>query len=57
MRIRYTPAARQDLLDLRTYLTSEFGLDVAAKAVSNIVLHYLQKQVTFAAVLKPTPVK
>ena len=37
MKIRYTPAARQDLLDLRTYLTSEFGLDVAAKAVSNIV--------------------
>ena len=52
MKIRYTPAARQDLLDLRTYLTSEFSPDVAAKAVGNIVAD-ISNLKQFPALMRP----
>ena len=37
MKIRYSPAARSDLLELRRYITSEFGAAVAAKSTGKIV--------------------
>jgi len=37
MKIRYSPAARNDLLELRRYITSEFGAAVAAKSTAKIV--------------------
>ena len=37
MKIRYSPASRDDLRDLRRYITSEFGAAVAAKSVGKIV--------------------
>ena len=37
MRIRYTAAAREDLRDLRRYLTSESGANVAVTSVGKIV--------------------
>ena len=37
MKIRYSPAARVDLRELRLYITSEFGAVVAAKSLGKIV--------------------
>ena len=37
MKIRYAPAAREDLRELRSYLISEFGASVAASSVGQIV--------------------
>ena len=37
MKIRYSPAARDDLRELRLYITSEFGAVVAAKSLGKIV--------------------
>lgn len=37
MKIRYSPAARDDLRELKDYLTAEFGAAVAAKSVAKIV--------------------
>jgi len=37
MKIRYSPAARSDLLELRRYIASEFGAAVAAKSMGKIV--------------------
>ena len=37
MKIRYSPAARDDLRTLKRYLTDEFGAAVAAKTISKIV--------------------
>ena len=37
MRIRYSPAAREDLRELRRYLAGEFGAAVADKSVRQIV--------------------
>ena len=37
MKIRYSPAARDDLRALKHYLTDEFGAAVAAKTVLKIV--------------------
>ena len=37
MKIRYAPAAREDLRELRRYLISEFGALVAARSVGKIV--------------------
>ena len=37
MKIRYSPAARDDLRALKRYLTGEFGAVVAAKTVAKIV--------------------
>ena len=37
MKIRYSPAARNDLRELRCYLVSEFGAAVAAKSMGKIV--------------------
>lgn len=37
MKIRYSPAARDDLRALKRYLTDEFGAAVAAKTISKIV--------------------
>ncbi len=37
MKIRYSPTARDDLRQLKTYLTAEFGTAVAAKSVAKIV--------------------
>jgi len=37
MKIRYSPAARDDLRDLRRYITVEFGVSVAARSVGKIV--------------------
>ena len=37
MKIQYSPAARSDLLELRRYITSEFGAVVAAKSTAKIV--------------------
>ena len=37
MKIRYSPAARDDLRELRRYLATEFGSAVAAKSVGRIV--------------------
>ena len=37
MKIRYSPAARDDLRELRGYLASEFGAAVAAKSAGKIV--------------------
>ena len=38
MRIRYSPAAREDLRELRRYLVGEFGAAVADEAVRKIVI-------------------
>lgn len=37
MKIRYSPAARDDLRQLKSYLTLEFGASVAAKSLAKIV--------------------
>ncbi len=37
MTIRYSPAAREDLRELRAYLTGEFGAAVAIKSVQKIL--------------------
>ena len=37
MKIRYSPAARDDLRQQKRYLTLEFGAAVASKSVSKIV--------------------
>lgn len=37
MRIRYSPAAREDLRELRRYLVGEFGAAVADRSVRQIV--------------------
>lgn len=37
MKIRYSPAAREDLRSLKEYLTLEFGAVVATKSLSKIV--------------------
>ena len=37
MTIRYSPAARDDLRELRCYLTLEFGASVASKSLAKIV--------------------
>ena len=37
MKIRYSPTARDDLRDLRSYLSSEFGVAVAARSTGKIV--------------------
>lgn len=37
MRIRYSPAAKEDLRNLKDYLTLEFGATVAAKSLARIV--------------------
>jgi len=37
MKIRYSPTARDDLRELRRYITSEFGAAVAAKSTEKIV--------------------
>ena len=37
MRIRYSPAARDDLRQLRDYITAEFGAAVAAKSVWKVL--------------------
>ena len=37
MNIRYSPAARNDLRQLKVYLTAEFGTVVAAKSIAKIV--------------------
>ena len=37
MTVRYSPAAREDLRELRCYLTGEFGATVADKALRKIV--------------------
>ena len=37
MKIRYSPAARDDLRELRRYITSEFGAAVAAKSTGKVV--------------------
>jgi len=37
MKIRYSPAARDDLRELKGYLVAEFGQVVAAKSMSKIV--------------------
>lgn len=37
MKIRYSPAARDDLRALKRYLAGEFGAAVAAKTVAKIV--------------------
>ncbi len=37
MKIRYSPAARDDMRQLKTYLTVEFGVAVATKSVAKIV--------------------
>ena len=37
MKIRYSPAARVDLRELRLYITSEFGAVVAANSLGKIV--------------------
>lgn len=37
MRIRYSPAARNDLRNLQTYLSAEFDSAVALKTVTKIV--------------------
>lgn len=37
MRIRYSPAAREDLRELRRYLSGEFGAAVADRSVRQIV--------------------
>ncbi len=37
MKIRYSPAARDDLRQLKAYLTVEFSAAVAAKSVARIV--------------------
>ena len=37
MKIRYSPAARDDLRELRLYITSEFGAVAAAKSLGRIV--------------------
>ena len=37
MRIRYSPAAREDLRELRRYLAGEFGAAVADKSVRQMV--------------------
>ena len=38
MRIRYSPAAREDLRELHRYLVGEFGAAVADEAVRKIVI-------------------
>ena len=37
MKVRYSPSARDDLRQLKAYLTIEFGSVVAAKSVAKIV--------------------
>ena len=37
MTIRYSPAARDDLREFRSYLTLEFGAAVASKSLAKIV--------------------
>lgn len=37
MTIRYSPAARNDLRQLKSYLTAEFGNAVASKSVAKVV--------------------
>jgi len=37
MKLRYTPAAREDLRKLRNYLADEFGADVASKTLATLV--------------------
>ena len=37
MKIRYSPAAREDLRTLKRYLAREFGSTVAAKSVAKVV--------------------
>ena len=37
MRIRYSPAAREDLRELRRYLVGEFGAPVADRSVRQVV--------------------
>ena len=37
MRIRYSPAARDDLRQLRDYIAAEFGCAVAAKSVAKVL--------------------
>lgn len=37
MTIRYSPAAREDLRQLKSYLTLEFGTAVASKSLARIV--------------------
>ena len=37
MKIRYSPAARDDLRELRRYIAAEFGAAVAAKSTGKIV--------------------
>ena len=37
MKIRYSPAARDDLRELRRYFVSEFGAAVAVKSTAKIV--------------------
>ena len=37
MRIRYSPAARDDLRQLRDYIAAEFGTAVAAKSVAKVL--------------------
>ena len=37
MKIRYSPAARDDLCQLKRYLTLEFGASVASKSIAKIV--------------------
>lgn len=37
MKIRYSPAARDDLREIKRYLILEFGASVAAKSVAKIV--------------------
>lgn len=37
MKIRYSPAARDDLRQLKRYLTLEFGAAVASKSVAKII--------------------
>lgn len=37
MKIRYSPAAREDLRELKAYLSVEFGAAAAAKSVAKIV--------------------
>lgn len=37
MKIRYSPSARDDLRQLKAYLTMQFGAVVAAKSVAKII--------------------
>lgn len=37
MTIRYSPSARDDLRQLKAYLTAQFGVSVATKSVAEIV--------------------